>query len=209
MIGGSQRLWLTIAADLGKRNVALNAPVTTITQTATGVRVVSERGTFTAQRVIVAMPPALTARIRFDPQLPALRDQLVQRFPMGSYAKFEAVYDRPFWRDDGTNGQAFGDLPVNATFDQSPPDGTPGIRCCSLVSPADARTTAPRTLLRKNNSTSLSDSARSRAWPSLIPPETSTASGSVCPLNDTAEAFVAGVVAAPPMSLRLVSGLYC
>ena len=46
---------------------------------------------------------------------------------MGSYAKFEAVYDRPFWRDDGNNGQAFGDLPVNATFDQSPPDGTPGV----------------------------------------------------------------------------------
>jgi monoamine oxidase len=73
------------------------------------------------------MPPALTARIRFEPQLPALRDQLVQRFPMGSYAKFEAVYDHPFWRDDGTNGQAFGDLPVSATFDQSPSDGTPGI----------------------------------------------------------------------------------
>jgi monoamine oxidase len=125
--GGSQRLWLTIAADLGKRNVALNAPVTTITQTATGVRVLSDRGTFTAQRVIVAVPPALTARIRFDPQLPALRDQLVQRYPMGSYAKFEAVYDHPFWRDDGTNGQAFGDLPVNATFDQSPPDGKPGV----------------------------------------------------------------------------------
>ena len=29
------------------------------------------------------------------------------------------------------------------------PEGTPGRRCCSPVSPADARTTASRTLLRK------------------------------------------------------------
>src|SRR3954451_19435790 len=127
VIGGSQKLWLSIAADLGKRHVVFKAPVTRIRQTGRGVTVISDRGTFTAKRAIVAMPPALMARIRFDPQLPALRDQLVQRFPMGSYAKFEAVYDRPFWRDDGTNGQAFGDQPVSATFDQSPPDGTPGI----------------------------------------------------------------------------------
>ena len=63
VIGGSQRLWLTIAADLGKRNVALNAAVTRISQTGRGVTVISDRGTFTAQRVIVAVPPALTREI--------------------------------------------------------------------------------------------------------------------------------------------------
>jgi hypothetical protein len=58
-----------------------------------------------------------------------LRAQLTQRFPSGSYAKVEVVYDTPFWRDSGLTGQAFGDQPVGATFDQSPPDGSP---CCRV-----------------------------------------------------------------------------
>ena len=53
------------------------------------------------------------------------------------------------------------------------PDGTSGVRCCSAVSPADTRTTVSRTLVRKYNSTSRSDSATSRPALSLtlMPPE--------------------------------------
>ena len=46
----------------------------------------------------------------------------------GTLIKVTAVYDKPFWRDDGLNGQAVSlDGPVNATFDDSPPDGSPGV----------------------------------------------------------------------------------
>ena len=39
-----------------------------------------------------------------------------------------AVYDEPFWRADGLNGQAISDHgPVKVTFDNSPPDGSPGV----------------------------------------------------------------------------------
>jgi monoamine oxidase len=39
-----------------------------------------------------------------------------------------AVYDRPFWREEGLNGQAIATGgPVSATFDDSPPDGSVGI----------------------------------------------------------------------------------
>ena len=42
--------------------------------------------------------------------------------------KLCAVYDEPFWRDDGLTGQAASDQgPVKVTFDNSPPDGTPGV----------------------------------------------------------------------------------
>ena len=38
-----------------------------------------------------------------------------------------AVYDRPFWRDEGLSGQATSDTgPVRLTYDNSPPDGSPG-----------------------------------------------------------------------------------
>ena len=48
--------------------------------------------------------------------------------PQGTLLKVTAVYDRPFWRDKGLNGTAVSlNGPVNATFDDSPPDGSPGV----------------------------------------------------------------------------------
>jgi monoamine oxidase len=76
----------------------------------------------------VAVPPTLAARIAYDPPLPALRDQLTQRLPMGSVIKVELVYRTPFWRKAGLSGHATSDSgPVGTTFDNSPPDGTPGV----------------------------------------------------------------------------------
>ena len=47
---------------------------------------------------------------------------------MGSVIKSMAVYDEPFWRADGLTGQVTSDVgPVQLTFDNSPPDGTPGV----------------------------------------------------------------------------------
>jgi monoamine oxidase len=78
--------------------------------------------------VIVAMAPSLAGRIRYEPALPALRDQLTQRVPNGSIIKCEAVYDKPFWRDAGLSGQVVSDAsPVRITWDNSPPDGKPGV----------------------------------------------------------------------------------
>ena len=48
--------------------------------------------------------------------------------PQGSAIKCQAVYDRPFWRDDGLTGQvAERRRPVRITYDNSPPDGRPGV----------------------------------------------------------------------------------
>ena len=39
-----------------------------------------------------------------------------------------AIYDKPFWREDGLAGQVTSDAePVRITFDNSPPDGRPGV----------------------------------------------------------------------------------
>ena len=57
--------------------------------------------------------------------------------------------------------------------EQAGPGRQTGVRRCSAVSPADTRTTCSRTLARKYNSTSRSDSATSRPALSLalMPPE--------------------------------------
>ena len=132
-VGGSQTISLNVAAQLG-RAVRWSTPVTHIDQTTPRVTVWSDRHRFFAQRVIVATPPTLAGRIRYDPALPALRDQLVQHMPQGSLMKFEAVYSTPFWRtpsllsSQGLSGQAVSELgPIKVTFDTSPQDGSVGI----------------------------------------------------------------------------------
>ena len=46
----------------------------------------------------------------------------------GSLWKVAAAYPEPFWRADGLSGEALSDRgPVTVTYDNSPPEGTPGI----------------------------------------------------------------------------------
>ncbi|MFN8160708.1 MAG: FAD-dependent oxidoreductase [Solirubrobacterales bacterium] len=126
-VGGSQLISDRMAKQLGRR-VVVDSPVTRISQDRHGVTVESARATVRARRAIVAILPALTASIEFDPILPGPRAQLIQRMPHGTLVKAEAIYDRPFWRDDGLSGQAVSDTgPVRTTFDNSPPDGRPGV----------------------------------------------------------------------------------
>ncbi len=86
--------------------VVLSSPVRRITQTESGVTVSADKGTWKAQRVIIAMPPPSVARIEFDPVLPYLRRGLQQRMPMGAVIKCFVAYDKPFWREQGYSGQA-------------------------------------------------------------------------------------------------------
>jgi monoamine oxidase len=137
-VGGSQLVSLKVAEALGS-SVVLNAHVRKITQTAKGVKVQLDKGLLTGKLAIVAMPPALTARIDYEPLLPALRDQLTQRAPMGSYAKVDVVYDRPFWREEGLTGQTVSlNGPVRVTFDSTPDEGTPGV-LLGFIGGSDAR----------------------------------------------------------------------
>lgn len=127
LIGGSQIVAQKVAAALGAA-VHLSTPVRRLTQTATGVVVVSDALTVTAKQAVVAVPPPLAARIDYEPLLPAARDLLTQRLAMGALMKVEAVYPTPFWRDKKLTGQFLTvGGPVGYSFDNSPPDGSPGV----------------------------------------------------------------------------------
>ena len=126
-VGGASAVSKAVARELGRRLI-LRSPVRRIVRKGKKVRVESDRAIVTADHVIVALPPALCARIEHKPRLPGLRAQLEQRVPMGTVIKCQARYDKPFWRDDGLTGQATSNTgPVKVTFDNSPPDGEPGV----------------------------------------------------------------------------------
>ncbi|MGD0191767.1 MAG: FAD-dependent oxidoreductase [Rhizomicrobium sp.] len=123
--GGMQQIAQRMAEALGRR-VVLNAPVRTIERFDEGVRVVTPVGEFRARRVIVSAPPSATARIEFVPALPARRDGLQQRMPMGAIIKVIVTYNDAFWRADGFSGQvATDDDVVGLVLDDAQEDGPP------------------------------------------------------------------------------------
>jgi monoamine oxidase len=133
--GGSQRIALLMAAELGKERLRLGAPVRRIEHGEDGVVLHADGPgekagglAVRARRAIVAIPPTLAGRVAYDPPLPARRDQLTQRMPQGTVIKTMAIYEHPFWREEGLSGQATSDVgPARVVFDNSPSDGSPGV----------------------------------------------------------------------------------
>jgi monoamine oxidase len=134
-VGGAQQLSSRLAERLASR-VILNAPVRSIEQDAAGVTVRAEAGAFRARYVIIALPPALAGRIDYAAPLPARRDQLTSRMPMGSVIKYVAAYERPFWRESRFSGEVVSDTGITVTtFDDSSADG----KHAALVTFSDGR----------------------------------------------------------------------
>jgi monoamine oxidase len=126
-VGGSQLVSVRLAERLGDR-IVLNAPVRRLVQHGSGLDAYADGVTVRAKRAIVAIAPPLAARIVYDPPMPGHRDQLTQRTPLGTVAKCMAIYDEPFWRGEGLSGQGLSLTgPIRLTYDNSPPDGSPGV----------------------------------------------------------------------------------
>lgn len=128
VVGGSQRISIKMAEELGDR-VILGSPVTRIVDQPSGPVVVeTDRLSIQANRVIVAMMPADTRRIKFEPELPIRRQALVQRWTGVPDYKVHVVYKTSFWRELGMSGTAIGEgKAVDFAFDASPLSGLPGV----------------------------------------------------------------------------------
>jgi len=126
--GGSALIADKLAAQLGSILVRLEAPVSRIEVAGDTVTATTAAAQFTGRQIIVTVPPLLAGRIDYEPAMPAWREQLTQRTPMGSVIKCQVLYDEPFWRAEGLSGQATGDgAGSRVVFDNSPQDGSPGI----------------------------------------------------------------------------------
>ena len=150
-IGGTSEIPRRLAALIGD-HIVLDVPVQLIEHTADSVTVHCRGGLVArGRRVIVAISPTLAGRIMYDPPLPGIRDQLTQRLPNGSAMKAFFIYDEPFWRADGFNGQLISDVgPARMSNDTCIPGDDHGVILLFLegdqartVRPA-ARGAAPR-----------------------------------------------------------------
>ena len=125
VVGGATRAADVMASEL---EVLLDTPVESVNDTGSRVEVEARDVRVTARRAIVAVPPVLARRIRFDAGLPETRRKALDHLPPGQVIKVAVVYDTPFWREQGLSGRALtSEGPVSIMFDNSPPDGSLGV----------------------------------------------------------------------------------
>lgn len=110
VVGGLQRVPLLLADRLGT-DVFLGQPVRTLEWDGADkkqqITAVADGMAVRASFAVLALAPVLYDRISFVPPLPRRQHQMHQHLSMGLVIKVHAVYDRPFWREDGLSGTAF------------------------------------------------------------------------------------------------------
>ena len=158
-VGGVGQVPDAMAAALGEA-VVLGTPVTGVRALQDRVVVTGDSSTVSARRVVLALPRALAAGIRFDPVLPADHALLLHQVPAGTEVKMVALYDEPFWRRAGMSGATVAtDDEVEVTLDTGQPDHTAGIvagyaagpraRALSALGETQRRDVFVRTLTRR------------------------------------------------------------
>ncbi|XP_070461943.1 amine oxidase [flavin-containing] A [Equus przewalskii] len=140
-VGGSGQVSERIMELLGDR-VKLEHPVTYVDQSGDNIIVETlNHEHFECKYVISAIPPALTAKIHFKPELPSERNQLIQRLPMGAIIKCMMYYKEAFWKKKDYCGSMIiedEEAPISITLDDSKPDGSlPAIMGFILARKAD------------------------------------------------------------------------
>ncbi len=125
--GGVGQIPDAMAAELGTA-VVLGSPVAAVRQTGNRVEVAGGGCAVSARRVVLALPRALAAGIRFDPVLPADHALLLHQVPAGTEVKMVAIYDSPFWRRDGVSGATVAtDDEIEVTLDTGQPNNSQGV----------------------------------------------------------------------------------
>nr|WP_232433735.1 NAD(P)/FAD-dependent oxidoreductase [Rhodococcus sp. AW25M09] len=106
VVGGLQSVPLALAERLGDA-VRLGVDVERVRWSDAGVEVVAGDLTVAAQHIVVAVPPTVVSRIRFDPPLPSPQREARQHQSFGQVIKVHVTYPTPFWRDAGLSGTVF------------------------------------------------------------------------------------------------------
>jgi monoamine oxidase len=126
-VGGPQQMSIALAARLSPR-VRFSSPVRRVELGERLTLHTEGRASFRGRHVILTPPKPVIARMMFSPELPPAYSQYLQRQPNGATIKIQAVYATPFWRANGLNGSVVSDTgPIQIVFDNSPPDGSPGV----------------------------------------------------------------------------------
>jgi monoamine oxidase len=132
LVGGMAALTDALAAQIDASQIRLQCAVTSIRADKEQVAITyidmdGLQQTMMVDHVLLALPPRLAAgAIAFDPPLPDDIKPHWNHTPtwMAPHAKYVAIYDKPFWREQGLSGQARSACgPLVEIHDASNPQG--------------------------------------------------------------------------------------
>ncbi len=155
LAGGMQSLVEAVAARLSQGCVQCGVQATRIGIDDLGlveIEAVSGTGhlTIKADSVILALPPRLAAgHIEFFPTLPSSLHSALEAVPtwMAGRAKVLAVYESPFWKEQGLSGTVSSFVgPLAELHDASAPDGLPALFGFAGLSVDARKAMGPETL---------------------------------------------------------------
>lgn len=117
IIGGAAQVSerLVLRAEGRGASVLLGHAVSSIAlESSGGVAVRCADGArFECDCVVVAVPPPIAQGMSFSPPLGAPRSALMRNATMGGIIKWVAVYEQPFWREQGFSGEVICDTNAN------------------------------------------------------------------------------------------------
>ncbi len=133
LVGGMQSLVDSICGYIDPQRIRTGRRAKALRYNGERIEIDSEEGcgrreSFVAKHVWLALPPRIAARdLEFEPELPHALQRQWSATPtwMAPHAKYLAVYDRPFWREDGLSGEARSLVgPLGEIHDASMPGGS-------------------------------------------------------------------------------------
>jgi monoamine oxidase len=111
--GGNQQLALKLADAIGKDQMIIGMPVTSVQLSdKKGIVTCKDRRTIEADDVVLAVPPSVWHKIQFFPELPA-----ALRVQMGTNVKYLCAVQGRFWKEVGLSPDAATDGDISMTWD--------------------------------------------------------------------------------------------
>jgi monoamine oxidase len=128
--GGPSTLIDTLANRVGQINIRTSAPVTEVSQDGPKHMAVhlGSGEIITTQKVIISVPLRVAATTMHLPWASSALIETMRGMPtwMSTQAKAVAIYDKPFWRDDGLSGRIVSRIgPLAEVHDHTGVDNAP------------------------------------------------------------------------------------
>ncbi|MFT5165288.1 MAG: monoamine oxidase [Saprospiraceae bacterium] len=121
-IGGGSIALIAALAKKVQEKIRLTNTITSITENEKGISVQTINDSFSAEKIVLAIPPKVAVQIRFEPTLP---DTLIHAMSnthtwMSNAIKVGITYSKAFWRDKNLSGTIVGHVgPTIELYDHS------------------------------------------------------------------------------------------
>ncbi len=111
-IAGGSTAMIDALASISKDRIHISTTVTEIQEKDNHIAVVTDKETYTAEKVIITIPPRIATRISFSPELPEAFTKVMDNTHtwMSNAIKVGLTFKSPFWKEKKLSGTLIGQV---------------------------------------------------------------------------------------------------